>query len=338
MDGWRIAAIAAVVLAAGCGSANERANEHVATTARKPAMPSNAWASRAELRWLRAVGAWENEVVDAARRVPETARANGLASALTPLTHCGDLLRNDVGPPPTARLTFPYNLLRRSCGEWRSAGEEALATDADDPSAARRRAARAVSLLRHADSLLPPGELRRLPRGAPSVRVSRVVPTFASIASTLARKRAEVRCWSTHDWPRLVREEKEYSVSRVDERAVGITSLTARRINLHPKVCATLRQLASHEHVEVRRAAFAVQVLAHEAQHAAGVADEATADCYGMQSIARTAQLLGLGRAYGDRLATAYWRRWPALPKIYRSPQCRNGGRLDLHRSSARWP
>ncbi len=87
--------------------------------------------------------------------------------------------------------------------------------------------------------------------------------------------------------------------------------------------------------------AFSVGTLAHEAQHLRGILNEAKAECFGMQSMTRVAELLGRSRDEGRYLAALYWRydynderRDPA----YFSDQCRNGGRLDLNPGAGEWP
>jgi hypothetical protein len=58
-----------------------------------------------------------------------------------------------------------------------------------------------------------------------------------------------------------------------------------------------------------------------------------------MQTIARAAVLLGRPPAQARYLAALYAKHWyPWWPRTYRSPECRNGGRLDLHPSTNVWP
>ena len=83
--------------------------------------------------------------------------------------------------------------------------------------------------------------------------------------------------------------------------------------------------------------AFAVVTLAHEAQQSKGT-DEATAECYGVQLAAETAETLGASRAYGERLARTCWARYGELEALYRSPDCRDGGKLDRRPESEVWP
>ena len=85
--------------------------------------------------------------------------------------------------------------------------------------------------------------------------------------------------------------------------------------------------------------ALAVNVLAHEAWHLAGIADEAVAECRALQSIAATAGRLGAAPAEGRALATSYLATGhERLPARYRSPACADGGPLDLRPDDPLWP
>jgi hypothetical protein len=71
----------------------------------------------------------------------------------------------------------------------------------------------------------------------------------------------------------------------------------------------------------------------------AGIRNEAKAECYGIQRTQTAAVWLGLTPGDGGYLARLYWRDWyPRAPMAYRSDECRDGGRLDLHPHSRRWP
>jgi len=191
---------------------------------------------------------------------------------------------------------------------------------------------------------------RALPAGAGAdVRSGRDL-YLGHVASAVTGSTAEVWCWSRADWEektaRLTREY--YARGQVGRSPYGPWSAfaTPRRneIHLSPQVCAELRDLADSR-VSVADArwpdawAWAVAALAHEAYHVAGVSDEATAECYGMQSITRTARQLGRSAADGRELTVRYLKRWrPGLPSAYRSSECRSNGRLDLDPGRASWP
>ena len=333
------AALGAAALAlAACGG-------HGASIDATPATASaGGWATSDELVWLRRAGVWQDDILAAARRVREIATQVNPGTALFPLARCRDTLRTDVGSAPTPRLAVAARLFRRGCAELRRASTEALAIlhtrGTSKRAEVRRRATHGFRLLQQGLAHLPPGELRHLPSGAPSATQSRIVPRFERVAARLAsRPHVEVKCWTRRDWRRLLREEREVSIGRVDARTVGLTSLVAHRINLRGDVCLRLAALASG-----RRAAqefldaFALLVLAHESQHATGIAAEAAAECRGMQTMSKAGVLLGIPRAYGERLAQDIWKVYPRRPKIYVSRQCHDGGALDMRPASHRWP
>lgn len=329
---------AAAFALAACGG-------HGASIDAAPAEASaGGWATSDELVWLRRAGVWQDDIVAAANRIPEIATKVSPGSALFPLARCRDTLRTDVGPAPTPRLAVAASFFGRGCAELRRASNEILKAlptrDTSKQADARRRAIHGFRLLREGLAHLPPGELRHLPSGAPSATQSRTIPRFERIAARLAsRPRVEVKCWSRRDWRLLLREERELSIGRIDSQTVGVTSLSGHRINLRGDVCLRLAALAAG-----RRAAnefldaFALLVLAHESQHAAGVAAEAAAECRGMQTMSAAGVLLGLRRAYAERLARDVWKIYPRRPKIYVSRQCHDGGALDMRPASHRWP
>src|SRR5437870_3833377 len=60
------------------------------------------------------------------------------------------------------------------------------------------------------------------------------------IASALAEKSGEVRCWSRADWLRLLRQ----TAPTLPSDAIGFAGIGGRRINLGPSVCGALTDLA----------------------------------------------------------------------------------------------
>jgi hypothetical protein len=109
----------------------------------------------------------------------------------------------------------------------------------------------------------------------------------------------------------------------------------ADHTDLKHQVCGWLAKLPGGS---VANAATAVEVLSHESYHLAGYMDEATAECYALQTMPFVAQQF---RATPQQIRTwvAYsFARYPSLPEEYVSPDCAPGGRLDLHSSSSIWP
>ncbi len=92
----------------------------------------------------------------------------------------------------------------------------------------------------------------------------------------------------------------------------------------------------------VALAAMALATVSHESYHLLGYTNEARVECYGMQSIWFVANKLGASVAESQAIATFYaTRMYPqrrTSTPTYWSPECRDGGTLDLRRTLARWP
>lgn len=78
---------------------------------------------------------------------------------------------------------------------------------------------------------------------------------------------------------------------------------------------------------DYRNRTFALQAISHEAQHLAGVQDEATAECNGVQNLAWFAQQFGATREQGLQMAGDYYSDFyvvkrPGTP--YFLPSCPN--------------
>jgi hypothetical protein len=126
-----------------------------------------------------------------------------------------------------------------------------------------------------------------------------------------------------------------------------------REALLAPSVCSTLRRLREGRRPslactelghgqcgqDVLRLAWATSALVHEAYHLRGVRNEAAAECYGLQSTALAAERLGAPAGYAERLATyTFWNVRPPVDYGYFSPECRDGGTLDLRPAVSAWP
>lgn len=86
------------------------------------------------------------------------------------------------------------------------------------------------------------------------------------------------------------------------------------------------------------RTAEALMTLAHESMHLRGWADEAYAQCYGLQELAYVTQQLG-GSAEQGRALTAFMLAMQGgMPSEYQSGECRAGGALDLHPDTPEFP
>ena len=182
-----------------------------------------------------------------------------------------------------------------------------------------------------------------LPRTAAPSPSSHIDPRLSGVAATLAGREVEVRCWSVGDWRRIDGERAEID----DDPTSGglrsaFTSYDRKRINLGTLVCADLAhslQGVYSGYESWSDLSWAVKLLGHEAMHVHGIGDEATAECYAMQLIPRTARLLGLSNEEGRYLADFFWDEWyPVLDSGYRSTECRNDGELDRNPETDLWP
>jgi hypothetical protein len=357
---WLVAPSAAVVAVfVGCSGTADRVASRPASGVLGAGQGSGDWASGAELAWLRRLGAWDNRLLAGLRngariestaahelldRDPQTVAAHERALAVAE-TCTDDLAR--VGPAPTQRLRRALASFRAACRHLERFHTAIVAGVARDDGAlvrqARGEAERGGELLLRADGGLPPGEVRPLPVIGGEATASRIEPRFGQVASRLAGKRLEVRCWSRPDWIRLLREEKAFTKHRIDDDTLGFAGIDGVRVNFAPDVCESLVALA-YQHArpasaETRfRLAAAVVTLAHEPQHSRGVAVEAEAECYAIQRAAQTARRLGADASYARGLVRLYWEHYDLELPAYRSPECRDGGAYDLDPAVSAWP
>ena len=355
-----VAGIVCVAFLVGCSGTAERATAAKGGGVLGAGQRSGAWASDGELTWLRRLGMWNARLLAGlgeAGRI-EAAEAHELLDhdpqtiaaherALAAAGTCSTDLRRRVGPAPTARLRAALASFRAACTHLERFHTAillgVLRRDGSLVERARAEAERGGELLVRADSAVPPGEVRPLPVVGGEATVSRVEPRFGQVASRLAGKRVEVRCWSRADWIRLLREEKVFTKHRVDDDTLGFAGIDGDRVNLAPDVCDGLVALV-YRHARPAsgaarfRLAAAVVTLAHEPQHSKGVAVEAQAECNAIQLAAETARRLGVEAAYARGLAQLYWEHYDLELPVYRSPQCRDARAYDLRPDVSSWP
>ena len=168
----------------------------------------------------------------------------------------------------------------------------------------------------------------------PSSR-SHVDPVLGAVASRLAGRSAEVRCWSRRDWPRVTVLDPEPTG--------GFTDIGRGTINLPPAACGALAILAyapAHRFPDATWSQIAApHILAHEAAHLgeAGTSESA-AECDAVQTTERASELLGAAPGYARWMARLDWTHlYPRLSGAYRSAGCTPGGPLDLHLAEG-WP
>jgi hypothetical protein len=151
---------------------------------------------------------------------------------------------------------------------------------------------------------------------------------FSHEASAVAGKPVRIQC-----------DESGNYVGAV-QHADGAAQVGGTLAYMTPERCQALYRLAFEGEVDSNMTGLAIAVLAHEAWHLRGVADEGTTECYALQSGVELGEQLGLSQGTAERLmraqrieSTLRGRQNPA----YALPaECRDGGRLDLEPTS-RW-
>jgi hypothetical protein len=166
-------------------------------------------------------------------------------------------------------------------------------------------------------------------------RDSRVDPLYSRVATEVIAELAErtgrepvsevmVVCWGSDDWRELG-----------SATLLGYVYIGNRVVNLAPSVCRYLDRI-SYRGAQPGgyMAATAVDTLAHEAIHVAGIRNEARAECFAMQLTRFTSEQLGTSAGYGAALTRSLWEgyeEYGASNPEYYSSACRNGGPLDLN-------
>jgi hypothetical protein len=153
---------------------------------------------------------------------------------------------------------------------------------------------------------------------------------FSAEASRLANRPVTIRCDESGDYVGAV------------QHADGAALVGGRVAYLTTERCFALYRLAFNGDESGSQTARAVAVLAHETWHLRGVSDEATTECYALQSGVDLGRRLGLSEATArqmmrQQLAENELRSGASLD--YRiAPDCRDGGTLDLHPRSSKFP
>jgi hypothetical protein len=183
-----------------------------------------------------------------------------------------------------------------------------------------------------------------LPTTVPQETRSLADRLYGQVVSPLAHRPTRVYCWSQAGWSTQI-AERAARWPHADPLGPwrAFAQRKPRGVHLSPEICAQLaRVLGERDSVWHARSidalAWSVHALAHESVHASGIPNEAIAECYGLQTTAEVAVGLGRSRDEGRYLAAVYWRHWYVwLPHRYHSSECRDGGRLDLHKGHW-WP
>jgi hypothetical protein len=199
------------------------------------------------------------------------------------------------------------------------------------------RAATAGPLPLPLETIRRPQDFGPLPSIAGRSEKSRIDPSLSAVATGVAERQVEVRCWSHRDWGRLIKERAAY-YGEPATFLYGYAAVAQHRIHVPGFFCDLLSDVADQEVPRLLRAQ-AAETFAHELEHIRGIASEARAECYGYQTMGGIAQALGVGRREARRLARFAWAHlYDAEDPEYGSPDCHDGGAFDLHPTSSVWP
>jgi hypothetical protein len=153
---------------------------------------------------------------------------------------------------------------------------------------------------------------------------------FSEEASRVAEKPVTIRCDEAGEYVGAV------------QHADGVAIVGGDLAYLTPGRCLDLYRLAFKGEVRSNQTAGAIAVLAHEAWHLRGVSDEGTTECYALQTGVEIGQRLGLSAETARRMMRQQLvenaLRSQASPAYRVPPDCRDGGRLDLKPTTARFP
>ena len=154
---------------------------------------------------------------------------------------------------------------------------------------------------------------------------------LAAIAGAIAGRDVAIRCQGAVG--ELVDVNGEYGFVRFGAQGRPIGAARLDR-----PICRSLARLRRGNRVSVAEGSLAVEALAHESYHLAGVQDEAATQCYALQAIRFVAVRLGVSAAIGDAYVREATGRYPRLPEAYHSEECREGGALDLRPETGVFP
>jgi hypothetical protein len=164
---------------------------------------------------------------------------------------------------------------------------------------------------------------------------------LSTIASELAHRRVVVHC-----------EGADGELTRVDGqsgRTMFVGGKPADETFLLEGICERLHTYSQLSKTGVDcllpcdgstlDTAWSLNALAHESYHLAGVRNEARTECYALQAIDFVARRLGASPRQARQLAQFAFSELPdRMPAEYTSPDCRDGGKLDLRPGDPVWP
>ena len=167
-------------------------------------------------------------------------------------------------------------------------------------------------------------------RGLSTEQKAKATALFSDEASRIAGHPVDIRCDEGGDFVGAV------------QHSDGIAAVGGTLAYLTPERCNSLYQLAFEDKVKSSQAGRAIAVLAHEAWHLRGVRDEATTECYALQSGVELGRRLGLDEGRARQLMrqqlTENALHSEGSPEYVVTAACRDGGALDLHPGSRGFP
>lgn len=299
------------------------------------------------LAWVRKYIEWRNVrwkgIFDAYEGIDGDLTRRKVDRLFAPLESCSRSYEGDVGAAPGSLRSIEDATLN-ACSkgeaailEFDTSGLSALRSMKSHLFEGHRALVRASSRLDERLIMTKP-----LPELGGEVAESRVEPRLSRAATRISAFRTDIRCWSEADWPDIRREiaalNPEYPR---DTFFVGVAGIWEGAANLWPGACSSLVRFAYGESrptsgTALEHLAEAFQALGHEVAHATGAADEALAECRGLQYVRPLSLRLGASRAYASRLAEHAWERYK-VDEFYFSPHCRSGGLFDQDRGDI-WP
>jgi hypothetical protein len=161
-------------------------------------------------------------------------------------------------------------------------------------------------------------------------RRAEAVERFSDEASVIAEKPVSIRCDEARDYVGAV------------QHADGVATLGGDLAILTPEICHDLYRLAFDGEVTGSRTGRAIAVLSHEAWHLRGIGDEATTECYALQSGVALGERLGLDEDRAEQLMrqqlTENALRGAESIEYRVTSDCHDGGRLDLEPEDSGFP
>jgi hypothetical protein len=311
----RLALVA--LLAALAGACSDGKETRAQTTAPPSTTATSSKPTGAERAWVESVGEW----------------ALTFGGELNPnaIQDCPASLREQAGSRPSARLAGLEDLALAVCRAYRRLAHAGSSRSVAAATAKRLETNLNVQLYGFE---FRAGPNRPLPVKGGVTEQSRIEPRLSRVLSRLIGTQGEARCWSDADW-KVVATHSPYG-----PQELGGFVDAAGKVQLNPVICRSLAGfLYRDEDAHSLPLAQAVVVFAHESRHAGGEDREDRAECYGMQDARPVARMLGMSAADAGSLVERYWRDvYPTEEFPYRSRECRDGGKLDLHPASNVWP